>query len=90
MQLTESNQKAVTDALKVMDRHFPAINEHNALAPAATLHFLRFRPTGTSLKVWWSADSCFDGPKDCAQDRMVAILCQSELLQGLRWSGPHI
>lgn len=63
-----TRQKAVTAALQVMDRHFFAPNERNTLAPAATLHFLRFRPTGISLKVWRSADSCFDDPKDRAQE----------------------
>ena len=60
MQPTDASQKAISAALEVMDRHLSALNEHNTLELAATMHFPHFRLVGTSLKVWETADLYFD------------------------------
>ena len=60
MQQTDASQKAISAALEVMDRHLSALNEQNTLELAATMHFPHFRPVGTSLKVWETADLYFD------------------------------
>ena len=60
MQPTDANQKAISAAIKVMDRHLSALNEQNKLELAATMHFPHFRLVGTSLKVWETADLYFD------------------------------
>ena len=60
MQPTDANQKAISAAIRVMDRHLSALNEQNTLELAATMHFPHFRLVGTSLKVWETADLYFD------------------------------
>ena len=60
MQPTDASQKAISAALEVMNRHLSALNEHNTLELAATMHFPHFRLVGTSLKVWETADLYFD------------------------------
>ena len=52
MQTEKPSQKAVTAALKVMERRLSALNEQNPTALAATLHFPHFRLVGTSFKIW--------------------------------------
>ena len=42
MQTEKPSQKAVTAALKVMERRLSALNEQNPTALAATLHFPHF------------------------------------------------
>ena len=60
MQPTDANQKAISAAIRVMDRHLSALNEQNTLELAATMHFPHFRLVGTNLKVWETADLYFD------------------------------
>ena len=66
MQPTDASQKAISAALEVMDRHLSALNEHNTLELAATMHFPHFRLVGSSLKVWKTADRYFDDFRDRA------------------------
>ena len=60
MQTEKPSQKAVTAALKVMERRLSALNEQNPTTLAATLHFPHFRLVGTSFKIWETADTYFD------------------------------
>ena len=68
MQTEKPSQKAVTAALKVMERRLSALNEQNPTALAATLHFPHFRLVGTSFKIWETADTYFDDFKARAEN----------------------
>ena len=60
VQIIDTNQHAITAALKVMEKHISALNERNTLELSATLHFPHFRLVGTIMKVWETADRYFD------------------------------
>ena len=51
--------KAVRAALSVMDNHIKALNAHDEVALASTLHFPHIRLSATSLKIWDTADAYF-------------------------------
>ena len=59
MQPIDANQKTISSALEVMDRHLSALNEQNTSELAATMHFPHFPLVGSSLKVWKTADRYF-------------------------------
>ena len=43
-----------------MQAHIDALNAHDDLGIAATLHFPQFRLNGTTLKTWATSDSYFE------------------------------
>ena len=55
----DANQYAVTAALAVMDAHIKALNQHDASALAATLHFPHHRLSGIDWKTWDTPEHYF-------------------------------
>jgi hypothetical protein len=53
------NDDAIAAALLVLDRHMAALNDRDAEALAATLHFPHFRLSGGTMRVWQTPDSYF-------------------------------
>jgi len=51
---------AVTAAMSVMDAHIKALNQHDAKALAATLHFPHHRLSGTDWKTWETPEHYFN------------------------------
>lgn len=46
------NEKAIEQALLLMDKHINALNRRDAKSIAATLHFPHHRLSGTTWKTW--------------------------------------
>lgn len=58
--LLATNKTATQAALSVMEAHITALNQRDAKALAATLHFPHHRLSGTNWKTWDSAEHYFD------------------------------
>jgi len=54
------NKVAIKKALLLMDAHIAALNQQDANAIAATLHFPHHRLSGTTWKTWDTAEHYFD------------------------------
>lgn len=53
-------QKALDASMLLMDAHITALNNRDAKAIAATLHFPHHRLSGTTWKTWDTAEQYFD------------------------------
>lgn len=62
------NQTSIEAALSLMDAHIEALNKHDEIALANTLHFPHIRLSGTCLKIWQTSESYFTDFKQRAGD----------------------
>lgn len=54
---TDQNAPEIVAALDVLDRHIAALNDGDADALAATLHFPHYRLSGAGMRVWETPDT---------------------------------